>query len=79
MEENKTWEEAKKQGSNHYKTDGGVEPIDLYRALGIFRPWAIAEICNHAIRNRDDKKPVNVLDMQKIIHYAELLIAAYRQ
>jgi len=77
MEEHKTWIELKEQGSQHYKS-GSVEPIDLYRSLGMFRPWAIAEICNHAIRNRSEEEPVNVLDMQKIIHYAELLIAEYR-
>lgn len=46
----KTWEDIKKGGSGHYKT-GSVEPIDLYRSLGILREWAIGEICQHALRN----------------------------
>jgi hypothetical protein len=75
----KTWDELKKEGSKHYRDTDGIQPIDLYRDLGIFRSWAIAEICQHAIRNigsGPDENPVSTKDMQKIIHYAELLIAA---
>jgi hypothetical protein len=74
----KTWEELKQQGSSHYKT-GGIEPIDLYRELGIFRGFALASIIKYAARNAPkglDENPVSTKDMQKIIHYAELLIAA---
>jgi len=74
----KTWEELKQQGSKHYKT-GGIEPIDLYRELGIFRGFALSSIIKYAARNvgkGPDENPVSTKDMQKIIHYAELLIAA---
>jgi len=73
------WVELKKQGSEHYKT-GGVEPIDLYRSMGILRGFAIASIIKYAARNagtgRPEDNPVSVKDMTKIKHYADLLIAA---
>jgi len=71
----KTWEEIKRGGSGHYKT-GSVEPIDLYRSLGILREWAIGEICQHALRNIKQRDTF-IKDMDKVIHYAEMLKAAY--
>ena len=71
----KTWEEIKQGGSGHYKT-GSVEPIDLYRSLGILREWAIGEICQHALRNIKQRDTF-IKDMDKFIHYAEMLKAAY--
>ena len=71
------WNELKAQGSQHYKT-GGVEPIDLYRALGIFRHFALASIIKYASRNvagGPGADPVRGKDMDKIIHYARLLKA----
>lgn len=68
------WEELKAQGSDHYKT-GGVEPIDLYRNLGLFRGWAICEICQHALRNRIEGRESFQSDMDKIIDYAQKLKA----
>lgn len=56
-------------GSDHYKT-GGVEPIDLYKAGGMFRHFALCCIIKYAFRNRDK---VNERDMDKIIHYAKML------
>lgn len=76
MSDTLTWEDIKKDGSGHYK-DGGVEPIDLYRDIGILRHWVIGEICQHALRNRDMQNPVNPKDMDKIIHYAKMLKVAY--
>ena len=71
----KTWDELKKEGSEHYQT-GEIEPIDLYKSIGIFRDWAIGEICQHALRNRSSEKEIlSANDMKKIIHYAELLAA----
>jgi hypothetical protein len=74
----KTWDELKARGSLHYRTDG-VQPIDLYRDLGIFRPFALASIIKYATRNVGGgpyENPVSARDMMKIIHYAELLIAS---
>jgi hypothetical protein len=73
----KTWNQVKQSGSEHYKT-GDVEPIDLYRSLGILRPFAIASIIKYSSRNVGDgtqaSDPVSNKDMQKIIHYAEILM-----
>jgi hypothetical protein len=69
------WDRLKKGGSDHYKTHN-IEPIDLYRAMGILRHWAIAEICQHALRNID-VEVVSNKDMEKIKHYAEMLKVAY--
>ena len=70
------WEEVKEEGSLHYHNTGSIEPIDLYKSLGILKHWIIGEICQHALRNRD-KVSVSSEDMKKIIHYAKILRAAY--
>jgi len=70
----KTWEEIKRGGSGHYKT-GSVEPIDLYKSIGILQDFAIASIIKYAARQK--QKGINVSDRDKIIHYAEMLKAAY--
>jgi hypothetical protein len=76
----KTWDELKKGGSEHYKT-GGVEPIDLYRAKGILKSFGLGSITKYAARNMDqyrgDEKFIE--DMNKIIHYAELLKACVNE
>lgn len=73
----KSWDELKAEGSAHYKT-GGIEPIDLYRDLGIFRDFALCSIMKYAARNANsDGGPVKNRDMRKIIHYAELLMAGW--
>jgi len=59
----------KSRGSEHYKT-GSVEPIDLMKAGGILHHFAIGSIIKYAFRNRDK---INPADMDKIIHYAEML------
>ena len=66
----KTWEEIKRGGSGHYKT-GSVEPIDLYKSIGILQDFAIASIIKYAARQK--QKGINVSDLDKIIHYAEML------
>jgi len=70
-----TWDETKKSGSQHYKT-GGVEPIDLYRAGGMFRDFALCSIIKYAFRNRNPEEPIFEKDMLKIIDYAQKLIAS---
>jgi len=74
--EDMLWEKAKENGSDHYKT-GGVEPLDLYRAGGMLRSFALCSIMKYAFRNRNDEEPISVKDMRKIIDYAEKLIAAF--
>jgi len=68
------WEDLKNKGSDHYKT-GKIEPIDLYRSSGMLRHFVLGNIIKYSFRNTDLSKPVNKGDLQKIIHYAELLIA----
>lgn len=72
----KSWEEIKQNGSGHYKQDGDIEPIDLYKSMGILRHFAIASIIKYASRNVWTEEPVNDKDMCKIIHYAEMLRTA---
>ena len=67
----KTWEEIKQKGSNHYKNPNDIEPLDLYRASGILKPFAICSIIKYAFRNVNGK--INKKDIEKIIHYAEML------
>jgi hypothetical protein len=71
-----TWEQLKQGGSDHYKT-GGVEPIDLYRSLGILIPFCIASIIKYASRML--KKGVNESDCGKIVHYVRLLMANHKE
>ena len=68
----KAWEKLKQMGSPHYKT-GGAEPIDIYRSKGAFKAFALCSICKYSVRNMD--KELNPKDMEKIIHYAKLLLA----
>jgi hypothetical protein len=65
-----SWDNIKAKGNKQYKT-AGVEPIDLYRDGGILQPVAVAMIIKYAFRNR--KGRVSQKDIDKIIHYAEML------
>lgn len=67
----KKWNDLKDQGSDHYKT-GGVEPVDLYRAGGMFEHFALCSIMKYAFRQRYG---LNVRDLDKIIDYAQKLKA----
>jgi len=69
---NIAWEKVKQNGSDHYKT-GKVEPIDLYDSLDILKPFCLASIIKYASRNTN--KELSVKDMDKIIHYAQILKA----
>ena len=71
----KTWDELKQHGSAHYKT-GGVEPIDLYRAGGMFLDFALCSIIKYAFRSRNVSDiGLFTANMDKIIDYAEKLKA----
>jgi hypothetical protein len=74
----KTWEELKQQGESHYKTCG-VEPVDLYRAGGMFQDFALCSIIKYAFRSRAQEginQETFFKNMNKIIDYAEKLKAA---
>ena len=63
----------KKKGSQHYKC-GKVEPIDLYKSGMMFQDFALCSIIKYAFRNRRASgKLISSSDMDKIIHYAEIL------
>jgi hypothetical protein len=68
-----TWEELKKRGKDYWKT-GGVEPIDLYKAVGILKPFALASIIKYAFRARLEDGMKLIDDMVKIKHYADMII-----
>ena len=72
------WDLLKHQGSDHYKT-GGVEPIDLYQAVGAFKPFALCSIIKYAFRSLkkwSPEEPLDNKDLDKIIDYAMKLKAA---
>ena len=66
-----TWNELKSKGSEHYR--GSSQPIDIYRSKGTFKAFALCSIVKYAVRNMD--KDLNPKDMDKIIHYSQLLLA----
>ena len=65
------WDTLKQYGSEHYKT-GGTEPVDLYRAGGMFQHFALCSIIKYAFRQRNG---LNRRDLEKIVDYAQKLIA----
>lgn len=65
----KEWDKLKQQGSDHYKT-GETEPIDLYKAGGMFNHFSRCSIIKYAYRMK------GIEDCDKIIHYATLLRAS---
>jgi hypothetical protein len=73
------WNELKLNGSDHYKTTSGVEPVDLYRAGGMFTHFALCSIIKYAFRSRGLESEDIVLfnkNMDKIIDYAQKLKAS---
>ena len=74
------WDKLKSEGSDHYKTDGGIEPIDLYVAGNMFQDFALASIIKYAFRSRRDEGldvATFCKNMRKVIDYANKLIAFY--
>ena len=69
---NVAWEKVKQNGSTHYKT-GKIEPIDLYLSLEILTPFCLASIIKYA--SRSATTGVSIKDLDKIIHYAQILKA----
>ncbi len=68
------WKLVKQKGSPHYKGTL-VEPIDLIKEGGMLRAFAISNIIKYAYRNRPSPQPINKRDIDKIIHYAEMLLS----
>jgi len=65
-------------GSDHYKTKGGVEPIDLYESGNMFQEYAITSIIKYAFRNRPELERTDytkiISDLNKIKDLADKLI-----
>lgn len=67
---NKEWIDIKKTGQKHYKA-ATIEPIDLFKAAGSLKHFAIDSIIKYAYRNTSRK--IVEKDLDKIIHYARML------
>ncbi len=64
-------------GSEHYKTGGGVEPIDLCEAGDMLQDFALCSIIKYAFRcRRSAGRSVELIvkDMEKIRHYAAMIM-----
>ena len=75
-----TWNDLKKQGSEHYKTNG-TEPVDLYAAGNMFHDFALCSIMKYAFRSRREMNLETALlikNLEKIIDYAQKLIAGLK-
>ena len=69
------WDQVKKKGNPNYKGEN-VEPIDLLKDGGMLRDFALGSIIKYAYRNRNRLGvPINRRDMEKVIHYSEILLA----
>jgi hypothetical protein len=70
----KAWNRVKQHGSGHYKAAlGQVEPIDLMRSTDILWNFAIGNIIKYACRNKHLPSELTIADMDKIIHYCNML------
>ena len=58
------------EGSEHYKTKGKVEPIELIIALGHGEGFCIGSIIKYAARFKETQ---NLKDLRKISDYAHIL------
>jgi ABC-type enterochelin transport system ATPase subunit len=68
------WIDIKTVGNEKYKS-GTTEPIDLYKAGNMLQDFAVSCIVKYAYRNRRECGSVVISDMNKIKHYADMLIA----
>jgi hypothetical protein len=58
------------EGSDHYKTEGKAEPIDLIIALGHGEGFCIGSIIKYAARF---KQTQNLSDLRKVSDYAHIM------
>lgn len=73
------WNEVKKKGSLHYRT-GSIEPIDLLKSQGMLRDFALGNVIKYASRNRHGNALKTLEDMDKAIHYCEIVkVLAYER
>lgn len=74
MTQNKEWKKIKQKGSKHYMK-GSIEPIDLMKSQGILWSFAVGNIIKYACRNTCYASRKTIEDMDKIIHYCEMIKA----
>ena len=58
------------EGSDHYKKEGGIEPLDLMLNNGLVEDFCIGNMVKYAIRF---KKTRNLEDLKKVSDYAHIL------
>jgi len=68
------WERVKEKGSLHYKK-GFIEPIDIMKSHGILWNHAVCCVIKYAFRNEHRPSPTTISDMNKAIHYCEMIKA----
>jgi hypothetical protein len=75
--ENHKWQDVKLRGSGHYKKDPNkIEPIDLYKDGNMLMDFALCCIIKYAYRSRVEAQSKMIkADMEKIKHYADMVIA----
>jgi len=57
------------EGSNHYK-EGGLEPMDLMIAKGIYEDFCVGNMVKYAIRFKVTRNPE---DLKKVSDYSHIL------
>ncbi len=75
LEKEHDWSKVKEKGNNLYKA-GSIEPIDLIRSGGLLWDFARGNIIKYAFRLAEGRPAIDKkADLDKIIHYAEMLKA----
>ena len=82
MAGNKTYPEGKERwekaissqvGGSHYKTMG-IQPIEIFKAMGILEEACVANIIKYVMRY---KQKGGKQDLEKVIHYTEILLSTF--
>jgi hypothetical protein len=58
------------EGSEHYKNEGKVEPLDLMIDKGIAEDFCVCNMIKYAIRFKETR---NTNDLKKVSDYAHIL------
>lgn len=58
------------EGSEHYRSENNIEPLDLIIAKDMIEDFSLANIIKYAARYKYTK---NLNDLKKIIDYAHIL------
>lgn len=69
-------EGCKTIGELHYKSNTGIEPLDLMASIGILEGFCLGSIIKYAVRFTDTKQQK---DLAKIADYAHILFGYNRE